>query len=46
MTFLREMISSASQRLMQLETRTLRGAAPGERATSWINQRDGYRDRN
>ena len=31
-TFLREMIGFAAERLMQLETETLCGAAPGERS--------------
>ena len=44
-TFLREMIGFAAERLMQLETETLCGAAPGERCTDRINQRNGYRDR-
>ena len=44
-TFLREMIGFAAERLMQLETKTLCGAAPGERSTDRINQRNGYRDR-
>ena len=44
-TFLREMIGFAAQRLMQLETETLCGAAPGQRSTDRINQRNGYRDR-
>ena len=44
-TFLREMIGIAAERLMQLETDTLRGAAPGERSAERTNQRNGYRDR-
>jgi putative transposase len=44
-TFLREMIGFAAERLMQLETEALCGAAPGERSTDRINQRNGYRDR-
>ena len=44
-TFLREMISFAAERLMQLETETLCGAAPGERSADRTNQRNGYRDR-
>ena len=44
-TFLREMIGFAAERLMQLETETLCGAAPGERGTDRVNQRNGYRDR-
>jgi putative transposase len=44
-TFLREMIGFASERLMQLETEGLCGAAPGERTAERRNQRNGYRDR-
>ena len=44
-TFLREMIGFAAERLMQLETEALCGAAPGERSTDRINQRNGYRER-
>ncbi len=44
-TFLREMIGFAAERLMQLETETLCGAAPGERSLDRVNQRNGYRDR-
>jgi len=44
-TFLREMIGFAAERLMQLETDTLCGAAPGERSPDRTNQRNGYRDR-
>ena len=44
-TFLREMIGFAAERLMQLETETLCDAAPGERSTDRINQRNGYRNR-
>jgi hypothetical protein len=44
-TFLREMIGFAAERLMALETETLRGAGPGERNGGRPNQRNGYRDR-
>jgi putative transposase len=44
-TFLREMIGFAAERLMQLETEGLCGAAPGERTVDRRNQRHGYRDR-
>jgi putative transposase len=44
-TFLREMIGFAAERLMQLETEGLCGAAPGERTADRRNQRNGYRDR-
>ncbi len=44
-TFLREMIGFAAERLMQLETEALSGAAPGERSPDRMNQRNGYRDR-
>ena len=40
MTFLREMIGFAAERLMQLETETLCGAVPGERSADRLNQRD------
>jgi len=43
-TFLREMIGFAAQRLMELETDTLCGAAHGEHSDSRINDRNGYRD--
>src|ERR1700712_611074 len=44
-TFLPEMLSFAAERLMQLDTETLCGAAPGERSADRLNQRNGYRDR-
>ena len=44
-TFLRDTISFAAQRLMELETDTLCGAEHGERSEGRINQRNGYRDR-
>ena len=44
-TFLREMIGFAAERLMQLETEGLCGAAPCERTAERRNQRNGYRDR-
>src|SRR5579875_1624741 len=44
-TFLREMIGFAAQRLMELETEVLTGAAHGERTESRQVQRNGYRDR-
>src|SRR3978361_2400436 len=44
-TFLREMIGFAAERLMQLETEAACGAAPGERNAARTNQRNGYRER-
>jgi putative transposase len=44
-SLLREMISFAAQRLMELETEALCGAASGERSPERLNQRNGYRDR-
>ena len=44
-TFLREMIGFAAERLMQLETEAVCGAAPGERNAGRTNQRNGYRER-
>ncbi len=44
-TFLREMIAFAAQRLMELATEALTGAAHGERAEGRRVQRNGYRDR-
>ena len=43
--FLREMIGFAADRLMQLETGALCGAAPGGRSPERVNQRNGYRER-
>ena len=44
-TFLREMIGFAAQRLMELETETLTGAAHGECSPDRQVQRNGYRER-
>ena len=44
-TFLRDTISFAAQRLMELETEGLCGAGHGERSEGRVNQRNGYRDR-
>ena len=43
--WLREMISYAAQRLMDLEVEGLCGAGFGERSEDRINHRNGYRDR-
>src|SRR6266481_2171668 len=43
--FLREMISFAAQRLMDLEVEGLTGAGHGMRSADRIAQRNGYRDR-
>ncbi|MFZ0572866.1 MAG: transposase, partial [Rhodomicrobium sp.] len=42
---LREMISFAAERLMELEVSGLTGAALGERSPERPVQRNGYRDR-
>jgi len=44
-SLLREMIGFAAQRLMELETDVLCGAAHGERSPDRLNQRNGFRDR-
>ena len=44
-SLLREMIGFAAQRLMELETEPLCGAAHGERSPDRINQRNGFRNR-
>ena len=43
--FLREMISFAAQRLMDLDVEGLTGAGHGERSADRLNHRNGYRDR-
>ena len=44
-SLLREMIGFAAQRLMELATEPLCGAAHGERSAERLNQRNGYRER-
>ncbi len=39
------MIGFTAQRLMELETEGLTGAAHGERSSDWRVQRNGYRER-
>lgn len=43
--WLREMISFAAQRLMDIEVEGLCGASFGERSEERVNHRNGYRDR-
>jgi transposase-like protein len=43
---LREMISFAAQRLVELEVENLTGAGHGEKSAERFEQRNGYRDRN
>ena len=43
--FLREMISFAAHRMMELEVSGLTGAAHGEKSAERLAQRNGYRDR-
>ncbi len=44
-TFLREMVGFATNRLMELEMEGVCGAGPGERTEARRNHRNGYRDR-